>query len=377
VNPKPIIGRGARKWLFVAGLWTVFCAFYTTVSYYYRVSAGLEPSFLRLLPAEAFYVGLWALLTPGILRLAHRYPVERRNWAARVPLHLGAAIGGAVLHRLFYDFVVMRLRTPRDAPFPWSQYRQSVVGFFDYGMFLYLIVLLIGLALEYYDRFRKEQVRASQLKADLAAARLSALQAQLQPHFLFNTLNAIAALIPSEPSTAERMVDHLADFLRATLDNLDATLVPLRRELALLDSYLEIETVRFGDRLRVIREIDPRTLDWEVPFLVLQPLVENAIRHGIGVSPGAGEVRLRTWIEEGTLALEVRNRRIDGPWPSREGEGHGVGLANTRARLEELYRDPQALRVEKTSEGAFGVTLFIPASTGDRDAGPDRVEATP
>jgi two-component system, LytTR family, sensor kinase len=353
-----------RRWLFIAGLWALFFAFYTSVSYYYRVSTGLRVRFWRLIPGEALYVGLWGLLTPLILELARRYPVERRNWATRIPLHTAFAIAVALLQRAVFDLIFMRLFATGDTPFSWTAFRQSIVGNFDYGMFLYLIVLLIGLAVDFHNRFQKEQIRASQLRADLASAKLGTLQMQLQPHFLFNTLNSIAVLVRSDPDGAGRMIGRLADLLRATLEHSEVRLVPLRKELELLESYLQIELVRFGDRLRVVREVDPRTLEWEVPFLILQPLVENAIRHGIGVSPGVGEVAVRTALEDGTLLLEVRNTGDAGSSAvvgSESGDGRGVGLANTRARLRELYGDGRFVTLAAVPGGGSVVSLRIPA----------------
>lgn len=355
-----------RSALYVCGLWAAFAAFFTTQSYYYRVSLGQPVSLARLVPPELFYVSLWALLTPLILLLSRRYPVDRANWAARVPLHIVFALLVAVCQRLLYDFVVISFRT--EGAFPWHRYLQSVVGFFDYGMFLYFIVLLIAHAREYYDRYQRGQLRASRLEADLAAARLTTLQMQLHPHFLFNTLNSIAVLIRSDPATAERMVARLAEFLRATLENQDSRLVPLRKELQLIDGYLEIEQVRFSDRLRVVKEVDPSALDAEVPFLILQPLVENAIRHGVGNAPGSAELRLRAGSEGETLKLEVmdtgdpgssRGARMDGQAAER---GHGLGLANTRARLRQIYQDRADVSLETRSGGGTTVTVRIPLS---------------
>jgi signal transduction histidine kinase len=361
----------------IAGTWTAFAAFYTTQSYYYRRSVGRGVSLLRLLPTEILYVGLWALLTPVILRLARRYPVEQRNWRRRIPLHLAFAFACAVLQRVVNDLVVMGVRA-RGGEFPWTTFFQTVLGFFDTGMFLYFIVLVIGQALVYYERFRTERAHAARLEADLASARLATLQAQLRPHFLFNTQNANAEQERSDPDTAGRMVTRLSEFLRATLEHRDAKLVSLDRELEVLHTYLDIERVRFGDRLVVLESIAPETRDARLPFLLLQPLVENAIQHGIGSEPGPGELRISAAVEGEMLRLEIGNSgprlrtgipAVDGPGPdSGSAPGSGLGLANTRARLRELYGDRQEVTLRYEEAGGATVTVRVPRLGPGSDA---------
>jgi two-component system LytT family sensor kinase len=352
--------HGLWKALLICGLWAAFAAFYSAQSYYFRIAVGRPESLGSLLPRELFYVALWGLATPWILSIARRLPVDRRNWHVRIPAHVGLAFVFAIAQRSIYDATRMGLRARGEGVFDGSALGQSVIGSFDYGMFLYFIVLLIGLALGYYERFQREQEGTSRLRADLAAARLSTLQMQLQPHFLFNTLNAIAVLIRTDPDAAGKMVGRLGDFLRATLENRDVRLIPLRRELELLDTYLEIEGVRFGDRLRIEREVDPRVLDATVPFLILQPLVENAIRHGIGENPGPGMIGIGARPDGGFLVLEVRDNGDAAPKRRGSEAGHGLGLANTRARLRELYGDRQDAQLTTDAGGGAVATLRLP-----------------
>src|SRR5207244_50220 len=174
------------------------------------------------------------------------------------------------------------------------------VGFMCYGTFL-----LVSSVTDYYERYQAGELRASQLEAQLAQAQLQALKMQLQPHFLFNTLNSISALQMTDVEAANRMTARLGEFLRFTLDSSGANEIPLRTEVELLQSYLEIERIRFQDRLTVQMEIDPETLDLPVPSLILQPIVENAIRHGIAAQTGPGQIRIQSARNNGTLRLEV------------------------------------------------------------------------
>jgi len=222
-------------------------------------------------------------------------------------------------------------------------------------------------AIEYYRQFRLRELKASQLEAQLAVAQLEVLKMQLQPHFLFNTLHAISALMYRDVGSADRMVTRLSDFLRLTLDSAGVQEVTLKREMEYLDKYLEIEQVRFGDRLEVRRAIDPATLDLLVPNLVLQPLVENAVRHGIAPRASGGRIEVTSRVHEGTLTIEVLD---DGPGAGAIREG--VGLSNTRARLEQLYGADARLEIGNAPAGGFSARLTLPARTEPLNASPDR-----
>jgi len=375
--------RGA---LVIAALWAAFGSFLSAQSYYYRKSVGDTAPLKDVLPADLFYTALWALLTPLILRLGRRFPVERRNWPRRVVAHVVMAIGVSVAQRFVFDLGLAIVRSGLGGPF-WTKLGQSVLGTSDYGVFIYFIVLLAGHAIDYTERIRREQAHAMRLEADLATARLNALQTQLQPHFLFNALNSIGALVRSDPAGASRMLARLGQLLRASLEQRDARLVPLERELEALQLYLDVELVRFADRLTVSRDIEPDALRAGVPFLVLQPLVENALRHGIGRFPGPGTIALRASVDGPRLTLEVRNSGDGALHAGADGAqaleypaaaqaqaysaaaqaadeardpGHGLGLANTRARLAALFGDDQAVDLEFLRDGGAAVRLRLP-----------------
>jgi LytS/YehU family sensor histidine kinase len=228
-------------------------------------------------------------------------------------------------------------------------------------LLVYWVIVAVSHALEYYRGFQERELRTVELERRLAEARLEALQTQLNPHFLFNTLNAISALMHKDVEAADRMIVRLSELLRHALDTVGTQEVPLRQELAFLASYLEIEQTRFGDRLVVRQAIEPAALDAMVPSLVLQPLVENAIKHGIEPHAKPGVIELVARREGAKLRLEVRDNgrglRREEPWRS------GVGLSNTKARLEALYGDSHCLEFSDRADGGLVVQMTIPWKT--------------
>jgi LytS/YehU family sensor histidine kinase len=232
-----------------------------------------------------------------------------------------------------------------------------------YNLLVYWAIVATAHGIEYYRTGREREVRASQLEARLAEARLQQLSMQLQPHFLFNTLNAIAELVHGSPDTADRMIAGLSVLLRETLADSSARAVPLRRELSLLGCYVDIQRVRFGPRLAVRVDAPPDTLDAAVPALLLQPLVENAIRHGLGSRSSAGRIEIAAARAGDRLTIRVRD---DGAG-LREGERgrEGVGLANTRARLQALFGADVSLDVSSAGQGGVEVAIDIPCRMVD------------
>jgi LytS/YehU family sensor histidine kinase len=241
-----------------------------------------------------------------------------------------------------------------------------ILGFHG-SVITYWIILGIQATFGYYRQYQERrrqalqlELQASELKSRLVQAQLSALKGQLQPHFLFNTLNAIMVLVRQEKGRqAEEMLARLSDLLRSVLEDVEAQEVPLRRELESLQLYLSIEEVRFQDRLRVEISTEPATLDAAVPHLSLQPIVENAVRHGIGRRSVAGRIEISAAQVNGSLQIQVRD---DGPGlpPGGLDATRGIGLANTRARLQQLYGDAARLTVENGPHGGAVATLVLP-----------------
>jgi two-component system LytT family sensor kinase len=218
-------------------------------------------------------------------------------------------------------------------------------------------------AVHFYRRFRDRERRALALESSLARARLSALQAQLQPHFLFNTLNAIAALLRRDARAAEATLTSLSELLRLALSQSNRQEISLREEMQFLDRYLEIQQTRFGERLRVETEIQPETLECLVPTLILQPLAENAIRHGIEPSATAGTVKVSAHRHDGRLEIRVEDDGVGLASESFSDKGNGIGLSNLRARLQELYGSDHSMEVASRREGGVAVKIAIPCRT--------------
>jgi two-component system, LytTR family, sensor kinase len=361
--------RNRRRWLEAAlifAAWTVFGLVLANQAYMQANLGGRQvtwPPVLRFGLLEGF---LWAVPTLAIFWLARRFPLERGRLARGVAVHLVAAV---VLSLARAGFLVLLsrnvgwLRAREFSPVFWGSSSTHVL--------FYVLVLGIAHTALYYSRYRERERAAEQLARGLTEARLQALKMQLQPHFLFNTLNAISALIPDEAKPARRMLARLGDLLRITLEHEETQEVTLREELAFLEPYLEIEQARLGDRLTVVMKIAPETLDARVPHLILQPLVENAVRHGIAarIAPGKVEISARRGPDDRFLHLEVRD---DGRGVDRDNEvrtRRGVGLTNIRSRLEQLYDGEQRFELENHAEGGVLVSIMLPFRRAQKGAG--------
>jgi two-component system LytT family sensor kinase len=342
-----------RRWLrcsLVFAGWTCTGLFFASQTYLaYKYSGGQAHLgiILKLNLADWY---LWGLMAPGIIWLGRRFPLERERWTRSTVMHLIAGAGVALLKwwldNLFRHYV---LGLPSGV---------SLAYVFHGNLLTYSILVAASQGYLYYERYRQGELRSAQLSTQLAQAQLQALRMQLHPHFLFNTLNSIAALIHKDPDAADRMTARLSDLLRLTLDNIGVQEVPLAQELEFLERYLEIERTRFSDRLVVRMDVAPETLDASTPYLILQPLVENAIHHGIAARSSPGSVIVQAARDGGMLVLEVRD---DGPGirlaaPST----NGLGISSTRERLEKLYGDAHIFELSNAAEGGLTVKLAFP-----------------
>jgi len=368
------------SWAVVAGCWTVFAFAYSSHLYVYHNLLG-EPTTWQLQVAEAFAnFGVWAALTPVILVLARRFPLRESGWMTFAGVHVAAA--------LVVSLVQVAVHTVLDLGFIHGQFtmRSMAGGFqalfartYHFGLLVYAAVIGIH---EVVLSYRDQEVRASRLEARLAQAQLQALKMQLNPHFLFNTLHAISALMHTDVRGADQMIARLSEFLRMAIESGSVQEVPLRRELEFLERYLEIEKVRFRDRLCVEMAIDPDTLDARVPNLVLQPLVENAIRHGISTRRGGGRIAIRAARRGDALELCVAD---DGPGLAATAGDRlteGIGLSNTRLRLEQLYGAHQTFAAGGRDGGGFEAAISIPFTIdalerAGSEAPPAEARATP
>jgi two-component system LytT family sensor kinase len=356
-----------QRFLLIWGVWTFIGLVFTSQFYFsmYRSDRAVEWAYAIYLQMTWAY--LWALVTPLILWVAARFPLERQHWGRNLSVHILASLllstfvtwSGHLLLYLNYGWRVSK-------PYPVDRAVRFVIENFSEGIGIYLLVTIITYAFSYYNRYRKGELRATQLEAQLSQAQLQALKMQLQPHFLFNTLHSISALLSRDTESARKMITRLGDFLRLTLENSGTQEVTLQQEIEFLKCYLEIERIRFQDRLTTYVDIDPTALDSKVPNLILQPIVENAIRHGIAPRSTPGHIRIQAKQENQLLRIEVRDNGPGLP-VNRKDENlfnKGVGLANTQTRLERLYGPAHRFELINDPMGGLVVTLEIPTKNG-------------
>jgi sensor histidine kinase YesM len=307
-------------------------------------------------------LGVWLLLLVPVLWLAVRIRIEQRSWPVAILAHIAFAVVFIFLHSVI-SFLLVRQILPRiSAGLNIVIYGRSQVNFLTYWA-LVISANALDYALRYRDRGRRAaqlELRQAQLETQLARAQLQALQAQLQPHFLFNTLNAVSTFIHDDPDRAERMLTGLGDLLRAVLTTGNTTRHMLKEELAVIDRYLAIQQERFGERLRVARSIDDAVRDALVPTLVLQPIVENAVQHGVAARLAGGRIDIDARRRDTMLEIGVRDRGTGARMETTS--GFGVGLTNTRARLDQMYGSAHALETREDAEG-FSIVLRIPWET--------------
>jgi len=373
VETKKSMSRYAPIVLTILGAWTLFALFFSTQLYLNIIYHGRSQPFLLILIPWLTCGYLWAALTPVALWLARRFPLEKEVIVRRVALHLVFAVLISLLQLVAYNFVFQTLvRRSSDSFFPLGPFQDVVVGQFHFNLLLYCVLVGLYQTFDYYRRFRERQQRAAQLELEaaqletqLTRAQLDALKMQLHPHFLFNTLNTISVLMEEDVSAANEMLLRLSDLLRAALKNNEAHEVTLEEELKFLEKYLQIEQARFQDRLKVRIEPAPETLTAYLPNLILQPLVENAIRHAVAPRTTETLIEIRSHKSDGHLHLSV----------SDNGEGmveqaiptNGIGLRNTRARLEKLYGPNQDFRLETTTGGGVHISIIIPFRNRDEE----------
>lgn len=378
----------SRRWVqagVLVGFWTLIAGIYiTSGTVIYLTVGGEQPYTLEraLWTLLGWYT--WIPSTLIVLALVRRFPLDRESVLPNTLLHLVAAPCVSLFASLLYTGMrglQMGLQGNVEAGWFSETLARVFLSSVTLDSVIYITILIAVHAFEYYRKFRERELRASQLEAELTEARLHALRLQLQPHFLFNTFHTIAMLVRQQRD--EEAVDTIAilsEFLRYVLDNTGAQEVRLQEELGFLESYLAIERIRFKDRLDVQMNIDPEALQAYVPTLILQPLVENAIRHGIdpGHRPGRIEVVARR--EGHQLRLRVQDNGVGLPDDWQLEKQNGVGLANTKTRLTRLYGHDHLLEFSNTpgSDGLM-VTIVIPfhAEPTQPVASPDMAAVRP
>jgi sensor histidine kinase YesM len=358
-----------HKALIFFGIWTLYGLFFALQAYINSAYTGRNISFVRTLTLWLSCGYVWALLTPFVIKLAGRFPLEKGNLLRGLLIHSFAGVVFSFTHLAVYVFLRQWLLDDFSKPFsPLQSFQNVLIADFHANLLLYWTVVGLWHGYDYYRRFRERERRAAQLEVEaavlekqLAQSQLDALRMQLHPHFLFNTLNSISVLMRDDTQAANRMLLRLSELLRVALKSESKQEIPLREELEFLGSYLEIEQTRFQDRLTVNFDIEKDTLDAYVPNLILQPIVENAIRHGIAPRAEAGLIQIQARRENGSVELCVKDNGAG--LSETEGIESGIGLSNTRKRLEKLYGERYGFEISSPSTGGLQVRLKIPFHT--------------
>jgi two-component system, LytTR family, sensor kinase len=346
-----------RRWSrFLLGFcfWTLLGLSFASQFYISSAKAGLDVGWNQ---AINYALGDWytfALLSVPVIHLARRFRFESTAPGKAIVVHVVASIAFSVAYMVLRAWVG---QWQSHATFQ-EVFKPLLVKTWHFNWLIYWVIVAVSQAFNYYRKYRERELRTAELEKRLVQAKLQALQMQLNPHFLFNTLHSISSLMHKDVEAADKMITRLSDLLRAALAGADTQEVTLRQELNLLQLYLSIEQIRFGSRLSVKMEIAPDTLEAQVPNLILQPLVENAIRHGIEPRARPGCIELRSQRQESLLALVVSDdgAGVGGNGAVRE----GVGLSNTRARLRELYGETHRFEFARGPTGGVRVEMSIP-----------------
>jgi len=313
----------------------------------------------------------WPLFVPIVLKVARRFRLDRRPGTRTIGIHVLTLLGTLGCHLLcMCALIALQISFINSIPVlkAFTKYfgnlsLESPLGWALRNLIVYCVVLAVSYTRDYRKELRSREVQASQLEAQLARAQLHSLKSQLHPHFLFNSLNAISTLMRTDMDSAERMLDMVAELLRRSLRESAVQVVPLCQEMDFVGRYLDIEQVRFSNRLNVEIDISEDAQEALVPHLILQPLVENAIRHGIGPKIGPGTVRIEARRDGNSLALQVSDDGM-GPGARRTTMmGEGVGLTNTQARLDQLFGSAAHMAFGAAPGGGFRVALRFPFRT--------------
>ena len=349
------------RWLLYFCVWTLLGVSFALSTYLGARQDSVQISWRRILSGYLADYYLWGMLSPLIFLLARRFEL-RKNFPRNLLIHVAASVllSGLVLSAasplVWYLGYVNLARNPTLAIL-WRNNAFSAY-YFHQGLTVYWTTVVVAHALYYYRGLRQEEAHRERLTAQLAQAQLQALRMQIHPHFLFNTLNSISALLHKDIEAADRMIARLGDFLRLTLKSSNAHLVDFEQELEFLRCYLDIELIRFQDRLTVEMNIDPDALTGMVPNLILQPIVENAVRHGVAKQTGHGQISIHARRQGARLIMKVED---NGPGLSSNSNGSGIGLSNTRARLEQFYGDDFKFEIANSNNHGASVIMDVPA----------------
>ena len=357
MSETPRVSANARALPLVGGptialAWLLFSGFMVLLIFGQNLSAGTPTDWREALGGRLLHGLIWGLLTPGVFALAARFDLmARRHRLGHLLAHAAASYVLTLAYRLAYEAVMHGSGVAAGA----FSFREVVTNANNWVP-IYWMLLCIAYAVQYRERYREGRVRAAQLETQLVQAQLQALKMQLQPHFLFNSMNAVSGLMSQDVKAARRMLAQLSQFLRLVLEGSDEQEVTLEKELHLTRLYLEIEQTRFPDRLAVHYHIAPDTLGALLPALLLQPVVENAVRHGLAPRAGAGELVISTEKCDDRLRLHVQDNGLG----AADTAARGIGLRNLESRLGTLYGPNYTFAVDTAPAQGYGLHLSIP-----------------
>lgn len=351
--------------------WWLFVGFFVVVGFFLGLNNKIyfdyiekKATLIELMWPELIEWTLWGIFCPFIIVLAQKYPKNSSGWFAKVKFHFVIGILISLLHASIYSYLRYAIEVLLEEKFIWSFSKNFMNRlYYIYVPFMmYCSIVGITYAVSYYQQFKHEALKAAQVQQKLAQAELLALKKQLHPHFLFNTLHAISTLMHKDIDAADKMIARLSHLLRATLENTGIQEVTLKQEMEILKIYLEIEQIRFQDRLEVSIQVDPAIYDKKVPNLILQPIVENAIRYGVAQFIKQGKITVLANQVNGHIELKVLDNG-QGMSSTQEADiKKGIGLTNTRMRLQQLYGEQGQLILNNIGQNqGLEVKILIPA----------------
>lgn len=363
---EAVPSRRAPRWLLAVGFWTLIVLIYSTRTMRTGPSVWIPISWVESLKIAAAQWYTWGLLSFGIYWVNRKLPFKKDALVQRLLCHVPLSLAFTVGYTYLNYGASLLLGAPNDVPWLGASLVETLArASYRLGTFVYWAIAAIFMALDYQSDLKDREVRAAELERLLAEARLTTLRSQLDPHFLFNALNSISAYVESAPRQARLMIEQLGDLLRLSLEHADEQEVPLERELMFVDRYIQLQLARFADRLDVQVRVDDDVLAAAVPTFILQPLVENAIRHGVSKLSTAGTIELSAWRTGETLRVRVRDNGPGLPAGWTLDGNMGIGLGNTRARLEQLYgKGAYSLEVTSGTEAGTCADVTIPYRVG-------------
>ena len=370
-------------WVISFGVWALVALAAGVTIYRLSLATRSPMALTSALALQACQILTYAPLTPFVFTFANRFPLRRNNWERMTPLYLAAGLAFTAMHVALQSMTPFGFWDPRYGEWRsaiwdshthkfgvvWSVLPEEFLTslFNDLGS-TFIPIVLVAYVISYNRALRERELRAVQLERQLAQARLQALKSQLQPHFLFNTMHSISSLMLTDVKAADRMMTRLGDLLRMSLESAGTQITTLTREVEFVNCYLEIEKVRFAERLNVTLHLSPETLDASVPHLLLQPLVDNAVKHGIAKLPDGGEIRIATKSQANQLQIEISD---NGPGLLDKGAlpSSRLGLRITRERLESLYGGDHSLELLTLPGGGTMARVCIPFRMWTSDNG--------